>query len=525
MEAIRQENSTRQEEYSMDRRGFIKTGAKAAATSALAGAAVSFPTPVALAAGSRMLDGAQGTSVLMKEFSEADHRRRLQNIAICTRTIRSCMRKHLVTNYLPGQCAYNLGEYPCVKPWDPDEYDEQELDRLSRHGIQLVQLFDESNDSLRLFGGDKLTPLNPQGLRRFVDMAHQRGIKVITYISTGYFQFKDPDLQSDWYRPGDGLTMGYWDMVRCSPASPGWRSYLLPRIVQLLDDYGLDGLYNDWGYVPNAQGRKPTLAGDEVAAFEETPTYDGAVADLLQLLYAEIKRRGGILKLHCDFANEPQTGGAKVYDYLWVGENVRDADGLREAVKNHAPYVVPCLDMTFTKIQDDNDPFLHAIPYMQFPLLQAGRPWTGQRARVPGVTYYGGEEDWWVQRCRAIEAHLKTHPEGPYTYGGWDSVPGREETRPTHARWLKQYLPLVEDGTWAHLEIGDSDLLAQPMPQGCVASVFANRELYLVLANYGQSPQQVETTDLYLPMDGDSAAPEKRWQLPKRSLRILRRVV
>jgi len=58
-----------------------------------------------------------------------------------------------------------------------------------------------------------------------------------------------------------------------------------------------------------------------------------------------------------------------------------------------------------------------------------------------------------------------------------------------------------------------------------VASAFANHDLYLVLANYGQSHQQVETTDAYLATDDPSAAPVKQWQLPKRSLRIVKRSV
>jgi hypothetical protein len=504
----------------MHRRDFLISGVQAAA----AGAALSATTE-SHAATAPISAAGSGAPAVLKSYTAADHRRRLENIAICTRNIRQCLRKHLVTDYLFGQCAYNLGEYPCVKPWNPDDRDEQELDRLRDHGIQLVQLFDESNDSLRLFGGDKHTPLNPEGLRRFVAMAHRRGIKVITYLSTGYMQFKDRDISPDWYRRGDAVTVGYWDMVRCAPASPGWRAYLLPHVVRLLDDYGLDGLYDDWGYIPHGQGRVATLAKDEVPAFEESARLDGAESDLLQLVYAEVKRRGGVFKLHCDASNAPHTGGAKVYDYLWVGENVRDADGLREAVKNHPPYVVPCLDMTFTKIDEADDPCLHAIPYLQFPLLQAGRPWTGERAWVPGVKYPGGENDFWVKRCRAIAAFLKTHPDGPYTYGGWDSVPGRGDTRPTHSRWLELYRSLAEDGTWAWLEIGDSSLFAGPLPKGVVASAFANRDLSLVLANYGRTPVEVETTAGYVAVDQPPAAPRTTWSLPARSLRILRRLV
>jgi len=118
--------------------------------------------------------------------------------------------------------------------------------------------------------------------------------------------------------------------------------------------------------------------------------------------------------------------------------------------------------------------------------------------------------------------YYQAHPNGPYIYGGWDPIPPSTETRPAHARWLKQYLPLTADGTWAFLEIADSDLFATPLPKDCVASAFANRDLHLVLANYGQSPQQVETADAYVLMDDLAAAPAKQWQLPKRSLRIVR---
>ena len=84
-------------------------------------------------------------------------------------------------------------------------------------------------------------------------------------------------------------------------------------------------------------------------------------------------------------------------------------------------------------------------------------------------------------------------------------------------------MPLVEEGTWAYLDIDDSDLLAGPMPEDCVASVFANREIHLVLANYGQSDRRIETAEAHVATDAPSDAPAKQWELPKRSLRILKR--
>lgn len=501
----------------MHRRDFLKSGGQAVVGGSL------MSTLVEAGRAAESSSQQSGTPAILKQYSADDHRRRLANIGLCHSAVHSCLRKHLITNYLPAQCCYNLGEYPCLQPWDPGEDDERELDRLKEHGIQLIQVFDEWNDSLRLHGGDKFTALNPAGFRRFIDMVHQRGMKMMTYASSCFLQRTDPDFRQEWSREGDNLVVGYWNMARCSPASPGWRAYLLPRIVQILDTYALDGIYIDGGYVQNYhRPGQQALAADAVPAFEETPDHDGAFADLLALIYAEMQRRGGILKLHVDAADQPRTAGMKVYDYLWVGEGVNQVDGLREAVKNHPPYVVPCIDMTFARIENVDEPYLHAIPYMQFPVLQAGRPFTGERGSIPGVQY-APDQDAWVRRCREAWQYYRAHPDGPFTYGGWDAVPERAETRPTHARWLKHYLPLVEDGTWAWLEIGASTLFAQPLPPGVVASAFANRELYLVLANYGRDTAQLATSDAYVSVDAAGQPPARQWTFPPRTLRILRR--
>jgi len=235
--------------------------------------------------------------------------------------------------------------------------------------------------------------------------------------------------------------------------------------------------------------------------------------DLLALVYAEVKRRGGIVKLHINAAEQPPTGDAKVYDYLWVGEGVDNADGLREKAKNFPPYVVPCIDREFATLANEDEPYLHGIPFLQFPVLQAGRPFTGERAAIPGIEYPPEESDFWVRRCREIWKHYQANPDGPHTYSIWDSVPGKTEIRPTHARWLKEYLPLVEEGTLAWLEIGDSELFTQPLGSKVVASVFANRHLYLVLANYGQSAIEVGTSDAYIPVANPSASPNKNWNI------------
>jgi hypothetical protein len=499
----------------MNRRKFLKTGAGAT----LLGVAASGGSgPVEVIPALEL--GPVSTPPVLKTYSSEDHRRRFRNIEVGERGIRECMRKHLITGYLPGQCCYNLGEYPCREPWDPDDWDERELDSLREHGIRLIQVHEEWSDSQRLFGGHKFAPLNPEGFRRFVDMVHSRGMKLIVYASSGFFERTDPDFRKEWARPQD-LVEIYFRYARCSPASPGWRAYLLPHLVRILDEYGVDGIYNDLGYIQLAGNPQPPTE-DEVLPFDESPTHDGALGDLLSLIYSEVSRRSGIVKIHASAASRPQID-SKVYDYLWVGESVRNGDGLREAVKNHPPYVVPCLDMSRATVGNEDELYLHAIPYMQFPLLLAGRPFTGERALIPGIEYPSEESCFWTRHCRAIWKHYQENPGGPHSYGWWDSVPGRPEARPTHARWLERYLPLVEEGTWAWLEIGDSDLFSQSLPENVVASAFANRDFYLVLANYGENPASIQTADSFVSTGGGSESPNQHWNLAGRSLEILRR--
>ena len=290
-------------------------------------------------------------------------------------------------------------------------------------------------------------------------------------------------------------------------------------MVRILDEYGVDGLYNDWGYIPLATHKTKEPTQDEVLAFKEAPENDGAFNDLLSLIYAEVKRRGGIVKLNAEPGRLNE--GNKVYDYLWRGEAVFNIDSLRSTIKNYDPYVVPCLDMTMGKLESEDELYINSIPYMQFPILQAGKPFTGERGK--GLKYYdsGGALDWkdWL---KAVRENYLANPNGPHTYGWWDSVPGRSETRPTYEKWLKRYLPLTEEGTWAWLEIADSDLFSQPLPKDVVASAFANLNLYLVLANYNRQPIKVETSDEYVKVDDSNSKPQKHWNLKGRSLVILK---
>ena len=453
----------------MNRRNFVKQSAQGAL---LSGSTMIFGRETNHS--DQTLPNPTGKAVLTS-YTPQQHGRRLSNIRICEQGVHKCLRKHLITNYIPGQALYDVQN----KNWEPDDRDEQALRRFRDAGIGLIQPWSSWADSS--WGKNHLVAKNPAGFRRFVDLVHKIGMKVIPYTSTQFFERTDPSFREEWAWPKEyDLVEFDYHLAHCSPASPAWRAHILPRIVRIMDEYGVDGLYNDLGYLrpgdyPDFYGPRRPAAEDDVIAFEETATQDGALADMLALLYEEVKRRGGICKLHKEGADTVHTP-AKVYDYLWIGEAVRDVEWLRETTKSYTPYLVP-QRLIRLKPGEEQETFLNSIPYLQFPVMGHGQP--GEQG-----------EQYWID----------------------------------FVRWLKAYFPLVEEGTWAYLEIGESDWFSQPLPRGVVGSAFANRELYLVLANYDRTAVEVATLDDYISTSTEPAISKKIWTLAPRSFEILRRV-
>lgn len=452
---------------------------------------------------------------------------RLENLAAANRLIRRCLVKHQTLGYLPGQAIYNLGEYPAARPWEITDADEARLDELAANGIELVQVHEEWNDAQRLFGGDKFSPTNDAGFRRFIAACHRRRLKIIPYISTGYIERRDPDFQPGWARKGGDLVELWYQYARCSPASASWRSYLLPRVRHLLEEYGVDGLYNDVGY-RSLHDTMPLKTDDEVMAFEESPAGQGAFEDLLGVIYDEVKRRGGVVKVH---AGHWYRGGRKppedrrLFDYLWVGESADGLDRQREQLRTHPTYVVPCPYYARLEKVDPAEAYLHTLPYMQFPILMGGKPFTGERGAAPNVTYKKESPGKWTQlkHLANVREYYQRNPTSlRQTYGWWDAVGGGQDRR-LHFRLLGHYRRMVQPGSWAYLEITDSELFERPPSAGVVASAFVNDTFFVVLANYNPAAVELSLRDRYHDVQQPSVLIEPRspLRLPPRSLTIL----
>ena len=415
----------------------------------------------------------------MKELTLAQYRSRIRNINDAEHNNRRFLFRHRIHDYMAGQAIYNLGDYPAKFSIEPTEYDYSMLKDMAKNGVKLIQIHEEWNDPIRHFGADKFSTFDPEGLTHFIDLCHSFGIKIIPYISSGYFHMYDPDFREEFsLNPNNNCETGmFFKYRRCSASSAEWREYLLPRTFRVLDQYDFDGIYNDWGYdsIYRANG---------FIQKEGFGDYDPDIEDLLCTIYNEVKRRGGVYKLHCDLNNGSPCLD-RVYDYLWIGEGMTDS--IIGAGKMYHPYVVPCQDKARDNLTPLDEYFASVIPFMQFPLLTTrGRPIMGQSIGQD-VPYYG-TESWSNPHSeyalnKRIQAYMAEHPDGPYVYSLWSSVPDNPAEYPTWCRYFELYRPMVEENSVAYIELQECADILSPILDRIAASMFVNEKRYLVVSN------------------------------------------
>lgn len=411
---------------------------------------------------------------------------RIDNINTAERVNKSFLRRIRIRDYLPGQVTYGLGDYPAMVDAMPTEYDYTLLKEMSENGVGLVQVHEEWNDAVRLYGADKFNAPNKEGMKKFVELCHYFGMKVICYVSSGYFHEGDPDFREEftkeYFNTNSGryerrklyCTSNYYKYRKCSHGSAEWREYILPRTFGVLDEYGFDGIFNDWGY-----------DGTAFVPNDVPLPYDPELEDMLGIIYSEVKRRGGIYKLHADRNNKPPCKD-KVYDYLWIGEGVESsAPGVG---KDYPPYVVPCIDLRRNMNESDDGYFARTIPYLQFPLLKYGRPVLGNNQNLPGVTYYGGGEQEFYKK---VAEYMKNHSNGPYIYSLWSEIPDDPKEYPNWLKYLKLYLPMVTENSLSYIELSKCLFVKSPIIENVCVSMFVNESIYLVVSNFNNEPYEL----------------------------------
>lgn len=390
---------------------------------------------------------------IMHNYTENDHRIRLLNIKLIENAVERVANTKLVTDYIQGQFIYPNKTFGTI------EEDEAMVKMLAENGIGLIQIWEDMgtvdgkfhDNTHRMIDGRMFVPQGErlEQTKRFIEIAHKYGVKVIPYTSTNFYWRTDETFEAKWALPQDA---DLCHLAHCSGNSPGWRAVILRQYAALLDEIDYDGIYIDCGYIRNCDYRPShkfylettTGAEDDILAFKETPDYDGGMSDLLALIYGEVKSRGGILKLHKEGVDIIH-GDEKLYDYLWVGEAVKDINYIRKSVKDYAPYVIP--DYNFD-LENDDERYIFTIPYLQFPVVRNGKMGIG----APDV----GFPD--------FERQLK---------------------------WLKLYRQMTVTGTRCYIDGEFSDII-KTFDKDVVVTAYVNTDIYFAVASYGKETVKVQ---------------------------------
>lgn len=426
----------------------------------------------------------------MKVLSLEQHSKRIENMRCAEEKVQKYHKKMRFHDYIPGHVVYHMGDYPAQVDMAPTEYDYNVLKKLADDGYGWLQWHSDAIDWLRRYGGDTFMNSDWEGTQRFIDLAHQFGHKLVPYISPTYFPTHDPDFQESFTKIKRAFMTSTLYLCSGNLESAEWREYNFRKTFEVMDRFNFDGIYADFGYdkfLMRSAWEWEHYGNDDHCLYAPLD-YDPAVEDYLGMIYSELKSRGLLYKLHLG-AFQPIPVKDKVYDYLWVGEagkNVKDI----LSCKDHAPYLVPAFDRNTAPFPDPELAYTLTIPFGQFPILYYGRP-MGMRDRInlEGLTFYRDPP----AHDRVREYYL-AHPDGPYTYSEWSSIPDDPDEYARSSSYLKLYKPMVTEGSVLRMEIRESSLITSPIPEDVYISMFTNEEQYLVAANVTGKPYTLTLT-------------------------------
>jgi len=459
-------------------------------------------------------------------WDAATERKRLENLLFARQRIRSAADHRVLTDYIAGHVWYNWAEYPGERCPMPDEQDAAKFALYRDRGIGLIKVHEEWNDALELYGGDKYTPTNPEAFREFIRLAHGHGMKFIPYASTGYWDRRSRHWNPDWGYCFDGkpvaLKGAWFDYAHASPRHPGWRAFILNRIEQLFDSYEIDGLYDDVGYDPLAYLDPARTDAGHIDAFEETGAQDGAWQDLIQEVYAIVHRRRALFTLHFWKFGNPIGSAAprfKCWDYLYLGEGIRDINAMRRTLRLLPPYVFWIPHYGVLPAGEEAKVYTASIPYLQFPTLYDGRPITGKTYTGDKIQYDGDLEK---SRERQIQKHYAAHPDDWPVLSPWDSLPGSRTAHDLFWHYFPYYREMTKPGTHVYIDLQDQSLVGgRSTWPDLVLSAYVNDAFYLVAANFFTVADTLVLRDEWV--DVETGRRAREWRLEPFGLKILQR--
>lgn len=414
-------------------------------------------------------------------------RKRLENLREVYQSIKekNCLHIQRIYDYKPGIVRYTYGHYPSRKPYISTEEDFSLLEEYSQNGVELIILWNWQ-DFTGFFGKGIFEPVEEKGVKKFVDFAHKKGLKVLLYCSSSFLDIRDPNYNEKWIREIGRLDEAYYRLERCCPGSPSWRNYFLENIKRLMGEYGFDGIYNDSGFAWINRGCA-NREGEHIHIFPGEPEKDLTILweDFLGEIYTLIKKENGIVILHLH--GDEKIPCRKFYDYQLLGEGIRNLRASFQKTKNYPFYIVryPCwitligerkgnlIIPDLSKVSRiENIIYGGAFSYLQFPWLDGGTWGENEDIfSIPGVEWLTGWTEW-------IKGQMKVRIRSA---AGTSKITNKK-------RWykmLKIYKKVTKEGTVAFLEVkGENKFFKEKIPEDVIVSIFVNENIYISITNF-----------------------------------------
>ncbi len=232
-------------------------------------------------------------------------------------------------DYLFGNFV-DTGEYTGIPaPGTAVETDEITFDRIQRLGVKVLYLHEKWNT---IQNSPYITRQSADRLRKIVDEAHSRGIKVIPY-----FGYEISTLAPYWGEYGFDFTVkergthpALWHWYRQPPQrdlrvcynDPALRKLFVEGIRKLIETFHFDGLYLDGTVYPCGCKNEQHGCGwrDREGNLHETYPLMG-IRQLMKELYAIVDPRGGIINCHAGMVFN--FAALSFYHSIWDGETIQ----------------------------------------------------------------------------------------------------------------------------------------------------------------------------------------------------------
>jgi hypothetical protein len=397
------------------------------------------------------------------EFSEEGFREELKNLQYSEQTFADCGRHWQMRFSYPGHIWLQYSFRDKAEKFIPL------LDRAKADGMEVVKVHAHWADINGKGPFTVPTEAGKRSVRRLTELCHERGMKLIVYVSPSWVKNND-DYRTEWEfsdRSGYSPKRPTWRRV-CT-GSPAWRSFFFKGVKSIFDTFPeIDGIYVDYGIREDME--RACSNPDHINAFRHSSNPLAASEDMFNRLYAYCRKHGKLMYVFAETTPNTQD----YCDVHYVGESTQTMPAHRE---RHESYrgVLFFLTMCSFSYYSHREIYGTTMSMGHFPMAYGYGPPYGWKDKTADPLWYR------------------------YFFQAWK--------------------PMSVPGTHIYRDIGKSPLLKKTGRDLCITA-YVNTSIYLVVCNKSGRKSTICLTE---PMENlETGKKETSFEIPPRDFKLLR---